>query len=133
MINLANVSAISKFVGFENTNEPVSVTMSTPAVLLGAGSSQSYTFTYTKDNTQSITRLRIKYVGVSSDWYQVEGYFSLFVAGISVTGNKDFPTIVSYSGDNLTITIYVVNTLGSAQTIPAQDYNITYRLFNTPS
>lgn len=132
MINLSQVTATSKFVGFENTNIPVQTTISTPATALGAGAAQAYTFTFPLDNSKSVTRLRIQYVGISTDWYQVEGYFSLFVAGIPVVGNKDFPTVVSYSGGSLIITIYVVNTAGAPQVVPAQDFLIRYRLFNTP-
>ncbi len=132
MIDLTKVTATSKFVGFENTNKPVTQNINTPAVLLGSGASQAYTFTFPVDNSKSVSRIRISYVGVSSDWYQLEGYYSLFVAGVSVAGNKDFPTIVSYTNDSMVVTIYVVNTAGVAQLIPSQDYVLTYRLFNTP-
>ena len=132
MIDLTKVTATSKFVGFENTNEPVVQNVSTPATALGAGGSQVYTFSYPVDNARSVSRARIKYVGLTNDWYQLEGYYSLFVAGVTIPGNKDFPTLLSYTSDSLVLTIYVVNTSGAPQVIPAQDYILTYRLFNTP-
>lgn len=132
MINLLKVAASSAFVGFENTNEPVSQIFNTPAVLLGAGSSQSYTFSYAVDNSESVSRIRINYASVNTNWYQLEGFFSFFNANISTGGLFDIATYVSYSGGNLNITVYVVNLAAVPAVIPAQTYDATYRLFNVP-
>lgn len=131
MIDISRLSASSAFVGFENTDTPVSKTFTTPAVALAAGFGQRYDFTYPLDNSRSVSRVRINFETQNTDWYQLEGYFSFFTANIPLSG-IDLAALVSYSSGNIVFSIYVVNTSGAPLVVPAQTYNVRYRLFNTP-
>jgi len=132
MINLQKIVAASKFVGFRNYTKSTQI-FTTTGGNLASGAERTNTFTISLDNTSAVSRVRINYETLSTtNWYQLESYFSTYSWGITSGAGYDLFTFINYSGGNLVITVVEVNLTGGILSIPVQTINITARLFLTP-
>lgn len=134
MIDLQKIVAASQIAGFRNYTK-LDEQILIPATSLTAGSQTTLTYTYSLDNSNAVSRIRVNYAQFNSVYYQLEGPFSTYTNGISTSANYDLYTFVSYTpGNILTVQIVAINLSFPAVTvnIPEQTVNLTARLFKTP-
>lgn len=130
MLDLRNLSATSKFVGFQNY-KTFTNTITLPAVTLPASTDTTIVTTLPIDNNDATSRIRVNYQTVdATNWYQIEGSFSTRSSG--VTSTYDLFTFVNYTGTDMSVIVNEINLSGGSLSIPQQTINISVRLFLAP-
>lgn len=116
-------TAYAYFLNYKSSTGSVNI----PSTSYAVGQVKNYSLSIPIERVKDYSQIKVNLSFDSSKWY-------IFPFGqVAINSNFVLQTVGNYSGANLNLAFYVVNSSASSATSPSFDVSITADLFVTPS
>lgn len=116
----------SRYRYYRDYGGPQTGSVSIPATSYGAGVAKSYSLTVDLDRNDDLTHVKLNFSYDPSRWFGFPPVDLILDSFFTIS------TVGAYSGNQLTITFYVVNQSGLTKTNTATDVTAEVRRFIAP-